>query len=164
MLQANMAPKKSKESQESLTTHLQLSRVIFRIISHMICNFYLLVVRYTGKAMHTILQVLFETIRDVIKIILMLVARVFSDICYGAAHIVEKIIEAVLYIVLQLILIAASLINRTVRGFVDQAGYSISSAVFIVLTVLIWWVVLPALVNFGHAVLQSINEFVTQLL
>ena len=64
-----MAPKKSKESQESPTTHLQLSRVIFRIISHMICNFYLLVVQYTGKAMHTILQVLFETIRDVIKII-----------------------------------------------------------------------------------------------
>lgn len=114
--------------------------------------------------MHTILQVLFETIRDVIKIILMLVARVFSDICYGAAHIVEKIIEAVLYILLQLILITGSLINRTVRVFVDQVGHSISSAVFIILTVLIWWVVLPALVNSGHAVLQSINEFVAQLL
>ena len=114
--------------------------------------------------MHTILQVLFETIRDVIKIILMLVARVFSDICYGVALIVEKIIEAVLYILLQLILIAGSLINRTVRGFVDQVGYGVSSAVFIILTVLAWWVVLPALENFGHAVLQSINEFVTQLL
>lgn len=164
MLQANMAAKKSRESHGSPTTQKQLSRFIFRIISHMICNFYLLVVQYTGKGMHTILQVLFETIRDVIKIILMLVARVFSDICYGAALIVEKIIEAVLYIILQLILIAGSLINRTVRGFVDQVGYGVSSAVFIVLTVLIWWVVLPTLENFGHAVLQSINEFITQLL
>lgn len=151
-----MAPKKVKES--GPPTRFQILNYIIQFIGpfifQLICSFYLLVVRYTGEGIHAVLEVLFRMIRDVIKILLVLVARVVSEICFGAALVVEKILEAILHLLLLLVLKGGSFINQTLRGLVNEAGYALSSAVFITITLLIWWFIVPLLEDTGHAILH----------
>jgi len=149
-----MGPKKAKETTSPSRVDVRnLVSHVGPLIVRLICSFYLLVVRYTGEGIHEVLQAFFGMIREVIKILLVLVARVLSEICFGVALIVEKILAAILHLLLQLVLKAGSFINQIARGLVDQAGYGISSVVFITVTVLIWWFIAPVLENIHHAVI-----------
>ena len=143
-----MAPKKAKQT-ASLLSQIEISGLFIqlgRFILRLICNFYLLVVRCTGDGLHAILQTIISAILEVIKILLVLIARVLSEIFFGVALVIEKILAAILHLLLLLVLKLGSFINQTARGLVDQAGCGISSAVFITLTVLIWCcIVSPAL-------------------
>lgn len=145
--ETDMAPKKAKETDTSLGRFIFRNFVnqLVRLILQLICNFYLLLVRYTGEGIYTVLHVFFGMIREVLKILLLLAARMLSEICFGAALIIEKIIGAVLHLLLLLVVKVGSLINEVTRGFVDQAGFGVSSAVFITITVIILWLLVPVL-------------------
>ena len=149
-----MAPKKAKET-ASPPSQIKIRDLFIQVgclILRLICNFYLLVVRYTGDGLHTIIQTIFSMILEVIKILLVLIARVLSEIFFGAALIIEKILAGILHLLLLLVLKVGSFVNQTARGLVDQAGYGISSAVFITITVFIWWCTVAALKEISHAI------------
>ena len=150
-----MAPKKARET--TLPFRVKIQSWIIQLgflILRLICSFYLLVVRYTGEGIHAVLQVLFGMICEVIKIVLVLSARVLSEICFAAALIVEKILAAILHLLLQLVLKGGSFINQTAQGLVDTAGYGISSAVFITITVFISWFIVPVFQKISHAIMH----------
>lgn len=154
-----MAPKKAKQTAsppsqfEIRDLFIQLGRLILRLI----CNFYLLVARYTGDGLHAIIQTIFSMILEVVKILLVLIARVLSEIFFGAALIIEKILAAILHLLLLLVLKVGSFVHQTARGLVDEAGYGISSAVFITITVLIWWCTVAALEEISHAIMHLLG-------
>jgi len=152
----DMAPKKPKETDTSLARFVlgNFINELVRLVLHIICSFYLLLVCYTGEAIYTLLQVFFGLIREVLKILLVLAARIVSEICFGAALIVEKIVGAVLHLILLLVVKAGSSINRATRELVELAGYGVSSAVFITITVFILWLLFPVLKEIGHAILR----------
>lgn len=108
----------------------------------------------TGKGIHTVLQVLFGLIREVLKILLVLAARIVSEICFGVALIIEKIIGAILHLLLLLAVKAGSLINQATRELVELTGYGVSSAVFITITVFILWFLVPVLEEVGRVTLR----------
>ena len=150
-----MEPKTARETASPFLVKIkgwiiQLGPLILRLI----CRFYLLLVRCTGEGIHAALQVLFGMIREVIKIVLVFSARVLSDICFTAALIVEKIVTAILHLLLQLVIKGGSFINQTARGLVDIAGYGISSAVFITITVFISWFIVPVFQEISHAIMH----------
>ena len=155
-----MAPKKAKQTASPLSQieirdlFIQLGRLILRLI----CNFYLLVVRCTGDGLYAIIQTIFSMILEVIKILLVLLARVLSEIFFGAALIIEKILAAILHLLLLLMLKLGSFIDQTARGLVEQAGYGISSVVFITTTVLIWWCAVAVLEEISHAVMHLLEH------
>ena len=92
--------------------------------------------------------------REVLKILLVLAARIVSEICFGVALIIEKIIGAILHLLLLLAVKAGSLINQATRELVELAGYGVSSAVFITITVFILWFLVPVLEEVGRAILR----------
>lgn len=150
-----MAPKRARQTDTSVV-RFTLHNLIHQagvLLLRLICNFYLLLFRYSGEGIYTVLHVLFGTIREVLRILLVLVARVLSEICFGVALIIEKIVAAILHLLFLLIVKGGSFINDATRGFVDQAGYAVSSAVFITITVLILWLIAPVLEEIGHAIL-----------
>lgn len=147
-----MAPKRAKETVARFTFH-NLMNQLGHFILKVICNFYLLLFRYSGEGIYTVLHVLFGMIREVLKILLVLAARVFSEICFGVALIIEKIVAAILHLLFLLIVKGGSLINEAMRGLVDLAGFAVSSVVFITITVFILWLIVPVLERIGHAIL-----------
>ena len=158
-----MAPETAKETVsppsqfEIRDLFIQLGRLILRLI----CNFYLLVVRCTGDGLYAIIQTIFSIIVEVIEMLLVLIARVLSEIFFGAALIIEKILAAILHLLLLLMLKVGSFINQTARGLVEQAGYGISSVVFITITVLIWWCAVGALEEISHAIMHLLGHQLT---
>ena len=110
-----------------------------------------------GEGIYTVLQVFFGLIREVLKILLVLAARIVSEICFGAALIIEKIVGAILHLLLLLIVKAGSLINKATRELILLAGYGVSSAVFITITVFILWFLVPVLKEIVHAILRLIT-------
>ena len=147
-----MAPKKAKDSPLSRAEVPSTFIKIGALICQLFCNFCLLVIRCTGEGLHALLEVIFRLILDVLRILLMLIARVLSDICFGAAFILEKIFAAFLRLLLQFVLRVGRFVNQTARGLVDQAGYGISSAVFIAITAFLCWLIVPVLKGFSHAI------------
>lgn len=152
----DMAPKKAKETDTSLARFIFRNFIheLGRLVLYVICNFYLFLVYYTGEGIYTLLQVFFGLIREVLKILLVLAARIVSEICFGAALIIEKIVGAILHLLLLLVVKAGSLINQATRELVELAGYGVSSAVFITITVFILWFLVPMLEDIGHAILR----------
>lgn len=147
-----MAPKKAKDP--PLISRVEVRKTLIQIgtfICQLFCNFCLLVVRCTGEGLHALLQVVFKMILDVLRILLMLIARVLSDICYGAAFILEKILAAFLQLLLQFVLRVGRFVNQTAQGLVNQAGYGISSAIFIAITVFLCWLIVAIFQDFSHA-------------
>ena len=134
-----MAPKKAKGTVTSLGRFIFVNSIseLVRLILYIICSFYLFVVCYTGEGIYTVLQVFFGLIREVLKILLVLVARIISEICFGAALMIEKMVGAVLHLLLLLAVKLGSLINQATRELVEMAGYGVSSAIFITITVFI---------------------------
>jgi len=151
----DIPPKKPKETGTSLARFIigNFINELIRLVLHVICSFYLFLVRYTGEAIYTLLQVFFGLIREVLKILLVLAARIVSEICFGAALIVEKIVGAVLHLILLLVVKAGSLINQATRELVELVGHGVSSAVFITITVFILWLFVPMLEEIGHAII-----------
>ena len=150
----DMAPKRAKQTdtfvERSIFKPLLLR--IGHLIVLLICNFYLLLVRYIGEGLHTLLQEMFGMIREVIKIILTLAARIISEICFGAALVIEKIVSAILHLFLLLIQGIGRFINQVAKGLVEQAGYGISSAIFIIVTLYFAWRIIPVLKQINHAI------------
>ena len=150
-----MAPKKARETNTSVArfTFHNLVNELGRLILKLICSFYLLLFRYAGEGIYTVIHVLFGMFREVLKILLVLVARVFSEICFALALIVEKIVAAILHMLLLLVVKGRSFIDEATRGLVDLAGHAVSSIVFITITVFILWLIVPVLEEVGHAIL-----------
>lgn len=151
-----MTPKKVKETDTSFARFIFRNFIneLARLVLYVICSLYLFLVCSTGKGIHTVLQVLFGLIREVLKILLVLAARIVSEICFGVALIIEKIIGALLHLLLLLAVKAGSLINQATRELVELAGYGVSSAVFITITVFILWFLVPVLEEVGRAILS----------
>lgn len=149
-----MAPKRAKQTDTSVERSIfkPLLLRIGHLIVLLICNFYLLLVRYIGEGLHTLLQEMFGMIREVIKIILMLAARIISEICFGAALVIEKIVSAILHLFLLLIQGIGRFINQVAKELVEQAGYGISSAIFIIVTLYFAWRIIPVLKQINHAI------------
>ena len=155
-VEKDMAPKKVKATDTSLARFIFRNFIneLVRLVLYVICSFYLFLVCYTGEGIYTVLQVFFGLIREVLKILLALAARIVSEICFGAALIMEKIVGAILHLLLLLIVKAGSLINQATRELVLLAGYGVSSAVFITITVVILWFLVPVLEEIGHVILR----------
>lgn len=100
------------------------------------------------------LHALFGVVGEVLRILLVLAARVLSEICYGVALIIEKIISAILQLLLLLIVNGGRFIDQATRGLVDMAGYGVSSVVFITITVFIWWLIVPVFEEVCHAIIN----------
>ena len=151
-----MAPKKAKETDSSAARFKfpNLLNQLGCLILQLTCNFYLLLVRCTGEGIYTLLHALFGVIGEVLRILLVLAARVLSEICYGVALIIEKIISAILQLLLLLIVNGGRFIDQATRGLVDMAGYGVSSVVFITITVFIWWLIVPVFEEVCHAIIN----------
>ena len=154
--ETDMAPKKAKGTVTSLDRFIFVNSIseLVRLILYIICSFYLFVVCSTGEGIYTVLQVFFGLIREVLKILLVLVARIISEICFGAALMIEKMVGAVLHLLLLLAVKLGSLINQATRELVEMAGYGVSSAIFITITVFILWLLVPLLEEIGHTILR----------
>ena len=151
-----MAPKKVKATDTSPARFIFRNFIneLTRLVLHVICSFYLFLMCCTGEGIYTVLQVFFGLIREVLKILLVLAARIVSEICFGAALMFEKIVGAILHLLLLLIVKAGSLINQATQKLVLLAGYGVSSAVFIAITVYILRFLVPVLKEIGHAILR----------
>ena len=150
----DMAPKRAKEIASSFVRSIFIPLVlrIGHLIVQLICNFYLLLVRYIGEGLHTVLQVMFGMIREVLRIILTLAARIISEICFGAALVIEKIVSAILHLFHLLILGVGRFLSQMAKGLVEQAGYGISSVIFIIITLHFAWWTIPILQRVNHAI------------
>lgn len=131
--------------------------------SRLICQFYLLLVRQIAEGFHAVFQLAFNLLLQVTKIILVLTVRLLSEICFGAALILERILAAILHLFLRLILLLGIFINQTAQGLVDQAGYGISCAIFVAFTVIVsrWLAIFVADINQAVEHLFGYHSFVT---
>lgn len=105
--------------------------------SRLICKFYLLLGLQIAEGFHALFQLTFNLLLEVTKIVLVLTVRLLSEICFGVALVLQRILAAILHLVLRLILLLGTFINQTAQGLVDQAGYGISSAIFVAFTVFV---------------------------
>ena len=134
-----MAPKKAKmySSMSSKARTLSFLISLGGLAAQLVCKFYLHLARFIGDELHAALQLTSNMILEVIKIVVVLIARVFSEICFGAALVVERTFATILQLLLQLILRFGRFMIQAAEGLVDQAGYGCSSIVFIIMTFLL---------------------------
>ena len=104
------------------------------LLAQLVCKFYLHLARFIGDELHAALQLTSNMILEVIKIVVVLIARVFSEICFGAALVVERTFATILQLLLQLILRFGRFMIQAAEGLVDQGC---SSIVFIIITFLL---------------------------
>ena len=131
-----MAPKKAKmySSMSSKARTLSFLISLGGLLAQLVCKFYLHLARFIGDELHAALQLTSNMILEVIKIVVVLIARVFSEICFGAALVVERTFATILQLLLQLILRFGRFMIQAAEGLVDQGC---SSIVFIIITFLL---------------------------